>query len=525
MNPTGGTMVRHSMPLAKSRRPNRQEPSDVVIGKDILELVSTAMYVDPMTVYREYIQNSADAVDAARATGLLSVAAPGRVDISTDVGTRTVIIRDNGCGLPAKIFGRTLTALGGSAKRGSLARGFRGVGRLAGLAYAQELVFRSRAAGEDKISELRWDCRQLKAVLRDASADMEVADLIHGVTTLACVKINDPPEHFFEVEMRGVIRLQNDRLFSPLAIAEYLSQVAPAPFSPEFRFGPQLTQALSEHVDLGELEIRINGSEEPIYRPHRNSMGLTETSILNFDQLDLFEIPSIDDNIAAVAWVLHHDYEGALQKGTLVKGLRVRTGNIQVGGHRILEELFPEPRFNSWSVGEVHVFDRRIIPNGRRDQFEANVHYYNLLNHLSPAARDIAQRCRTSSAKRKQAIDFEFCAQATAESIQIIIQGSASRKIRDQLALSAEQSLLRMAEIAKKDIFAEEVQVLDRRIDDLRGLLSRALNDEELISTPLMRLPEEQRRTYQHFFDLIYECSTNRMAAKALVDRILLKLE
>ena len=29
---------------------------------------------------------------------------------------------------------------------------------------------------------------------------------------------------------------------------------------------------------------------------------------------------------------------------------------------------------------------------------------------------------------------------------------------------------------------------------------------------------------YEHFFELVYQCSTNRVAAKALVDRILMKL-
>ena len=31
-----------------------------MIGKDVLELVSSAMYINPMTVYREYVQNVAD---------------------------------------------------------------------------------------------------------------------------------------------------------------------------------------------------------------------------------------------------------------------------------------------------------------------------------------------------------------------------------------------------------------------------------------------------------------------------------
>ncbi|MGB8480401.1 MAG: hypothetical protein WCE63_16460 [Acidobacteriaceae bacterium] len=44
----------------------------------------------------------------------------------------------------------------------------------------------------------------------------------------------------------------------------------------------------------------------------------------------------------------------------------------QVGGDVLLEDLFPETRFNSWTVAETHVLDQRIIPNGRRDDYEHN---------------------------------------------------------------------------------------------------------------------------------------------------------
>ena len=55
----------------------RIPPDDIMIGRDVLELVSGAMYVDPMTIYREYVQNAADAVDDARRQGLLATDEPG----------------------------------------------------------------------------------------------------------------------------------------------------------------------------------------------------------------------------------------------------------------------------------------------------------------------------------------------------------------------------------------------------------------------------------------------------------------
>ena len=525
MRVIGATKVRRTAPASGKSTANAHPLPEIVIGKDLLELVSSAMYIDPMTVYREYVQNAADAVDAARATGALRPAEPGRVDISVDPVTRTVKIRDNGCGVPFPDFGWKLAALGGSSKRGTSTRGFRGVGRLAGLAYAQELVFRSRVAGEADVSQLRWNCRQLKAALRDASDHTGAAELIRTVTSLERVEIDDAPERFFEVEMRGMIRLRNDWLMSPLAISNYLSQIAPVPFSPAFGLGAELSEALSRHVDPCELHIRIDEADEPIYRPHRDSLSLSDKQRVNFDSLDFIEIPCIDEGIAAVSWVLHHEYEGALPARTLVKGLRLRAGNIQVGGHNLLEDLFPEPRFNSWSVGEVHVIDRRIVPNGRRDNFEQNVHFHNLVNHLTPTARDIARRCRTSSVRRRWEREFELYAQSVAETIGMIVQGSLNRPKRDQLALSVEQTLLRMSKIAGRKLLADTASELETRIVALREGLGAAMNDDAALSSPLMRLPEAKRKTYEHFFELVYECSTNRVAAKALIDRILLRIE
>jgi molecular chaperone HtpG len=45
-----------------------------------------------------------------------------------------------------------------------------------------------------------------------------------------------PADHFFEVELAGIIRHCDDTLVDEAAISSYLSQVAPIPFAPSFRF-------------------------------------------------------------------------------------------------------------------------------------------------------------------------------------------------------------------------------------------------------------------------------------------------
>lgn len=518
--------------IARAPRPSasaidiidRHELSDVIIGKDVLELVSSAMYIDPMTVYREYIQNAADAVDEARKMGLLSADEPGRVEINVDPASRSVRIRDNGCGVPFENFGKKLTAIGGSKKRGTSARGFRGVGRLAGLGYAQELIFRSRVAGEDKISELKWDCRRLRTALRDSNDLIEIADVIRDVTVLQRVQADNIPERFFEVELRGIVRQRNDRLMSPAAIKEYLGQVAPVPFSPQFKLGGKLTEKLAEHVRLGILNIYVDGSEDPIYRPHRDTMHLDDNYKLTLEDLTFTEIPGVEGDIAALAWILHHEYEGAIPNSAHVKGLRLRAGNIQVGDNALLEDLFPEPRFNAWSVGEIHIIDQRIVPNGRRDHFEQTAHFNNLVNHLSPTARDIARRCRTSSIQRKWEREFEVQKRIVVETLDIAAQGSTTKTEMDRLLFSAEEALSKLVKIASNKAFMNERAAKDEIIQDLRKKLDAMLQGEMQNKSPLRRLPESQQAKYRELFDLIYDCSVNRVAAKALVDRIIAKI-
>ena len=497
---------------------------EITIGSDILELLSSAMYVDPLTIYREYVQNAADAVDVARSEGILAPGQPGQVDISIDGQARSVRIRDNGCGISAQAFGRRLLALGGSEKRGTSARGFRGVGRLAGLGYAREVIFRASAAGETITSELRWDCRKLKAALLTPDNGGSAADVIRSVTSLEKHGGVHADEHFFEVQLNGVVRLSKDQLTSPPAVSAYLSQVAPVPFSPDFRFGAEITTALSKHIDSESLLVRINGTTDPIYRPHRDHITVDEKRRVAFESMDVVELPGIEGGVAAISWVLHHEYEGALPLATMVKGLRLRSGNIQVGGHALLEDLFPETRFNSWTVGEVHVLDSRIVPNGRRDHFEQNAHYNNLLNHLLPTVRAVARRCRASSIRRKWEREFDVHARVAEEKLAIIGQGCMGEHEQKRLALEVEQTLLRMNKIREMNILVDQADNHTARITSLRAKLSLLLNEEMVPASPLARLPDKKRKSYERFFELIYQCSTNRVAAKALIDRILMRL-
>jgi hypothetical protein len=88
-----------------------------------------------------------------------------------------------------------------------------------------------------------------------------------------------------------------------------------------------------------------------------------------------------------------------------------------------LEELFPESRFNARSRGEVHVIHWRVVPNGRRHHCQSHAHFGNLLNYLSPIARDVARRCRTNSIMRKWLREFDLRRDIVREKSAVLKQG------------------------------------------------------------------------------------------------------
>jgi hypothetical protein len=497
----------------------REEP--IVVGKDILEILSSAMYVDPLAIYREYIQNAADAIDEARIAGLLDSSAAGTVEIEIDSQNRGVTIRDNGIGVGLKDFETRMTSFGASAKRGTGARGFRGVGRLAGLGYCQELVFRSHSAGEALVSELRWDCRKAKTLLRSADFPGDLAAVVTQSVQVRRADGRKWPEHFFEVEMRNVSRLRSDWLLNPSVIEEYLSQVAPLPFAPQFRFADDIGTMLQSHVGLTHITLKIAGSSEPIFRPHRDSFEISG-GMDTFQELKTLHIPGYDGGTAAIGWILHHGYKGAVPNASL-KGLRLRSGNIQVGSNGILEDLFTEARFNSWCVGEVHVLDSRIIPNGRRDHYEQNVHYTNLINQLSPIAREISTRCRHSSIRRNWLRQFERQRDQVKRDLSIIKQGSLNLPERKVFAAQIQEVLVEMEKVLKKDFLKSDLSRFTPVLNKLRRDFER-VGATRYRARVLSGLAPVQRNAYEQAFTLLYECSADKAVAKLLVDRILARM-
>ena len=497
---------------------------EVFVGKDVLELLSSSMYVNPLAIYREYIQNATDAIDDAVARGLLPSIDEGRVEVNLDHIDRRVVIRDNGVGLSNSEFAARMMSFGASRKKGTDARGFRGVGRLSALGYVQQLIFRSRAKGDARVIEARWDGRVVKKLLVATDEDTDLQSIVKEAVSLTQLDPGDYPAHFFEVEIVKPRRIANDRLLNEVELEAFIGQICPCPFSPEFSYRDEIAELLASHGRAGRAyNIHINGSEAPVFRPHRDTVAFSDSKNSTFHSLKPFTIEGIDGELAAIGWLAHHDYQGAIPVSQGVRGLRARVGNIQVGHDRLFAEIFPEDRFCSWSVGEVHILDPRIVPNGRRDEFENNAHLDNIIAHLRPIGAEVARECRVSSQKRNRLKVFELAADKVYERVDVLKQGAVSERYAKTVKAETSTLLSEMRKATEFDLFEEQERgALRRQLRKIEKEVDSQTTKAE--GDVLDSLPKHKRATYKEVIDLIYDCSVNQVAAKSLIDRMLDRL-
>jgi len=250
-----------------------------------------------------------------------------------------------------------------------------------------------------------------------------------------------------------------------------------------------------------------------------------KSGMSHFQELTTICTPGREGDVAAATWILHHDYRGALPSSSLLEGWRLRSGDIQVGDNTVLQSLFPESRFNGWCVAETHVLDPRILPNGRRDHFEQNSYYFDLINHLAPHAREIAQRCRTSSISRNLVRTIDKSLNECRDGLRVIERGVVADGAVSKLTAKLNSTLDRLEGLSLRSGIDKDQQI--RYQQQIKRLRQRSLrsNVAERNDSVLAHFKSAERTILIEVFNTIYESSDDIGRTQEILDRILSRLK
>ncbi|MBQ3376950.1 MAG: hypothetical protein IJG62_01635, partial [Synergistaceae bacterium] len=146
---------------------------------------------------------------------------------------------------------------------------------------------------------------------------------------------------------------------------------APVPYQNSFIYRSEIYSYIKEKgFKLDEYNIYIDG--EQIFKKyeakHKTSKGEDDILRLKFQEF-------YDENKTLIAWgwIGVSCFKAVIDKDCLMRGIRLRKDNIQIGNQDTLQKFFKEERGVHYFIGEIFCVSPELIPNSQRDYFNENI--------------------------------------------------------------------------------------------------------------------------------------------------------
>lgn len=510
------------------------------VGKNILDNLTTGMYSDSKVIYREYIQNACDQIDLAIKEGIIS-SNEGEVNIYIDVAKRYISIKDNATGAKSSVFVEDLGDIANSNKQIGENKGFRGIGRLCGLAYCKTLKFTTSYLGEDVASVMICDAQKMRAML------IETKKYTLDEIWSAIVKFETHPigknEHFFEVEMIDINK-ENTDLLDDTKVREYLSFVAPVEYKNTFIHRKQIydnAEKIKYRID--EYTVRVNGKQ--IFKEYttrlKEQSGNSSKTYDEISRLEFKDFYDNDGNLLAWMWVGLSRFEKQIPKINQMRGLRLRSANIQLGDDDVLTPLFKEPRGNYYFVGEVFAVNKALIPNSQRNYFNENearvafedelrTYFYDVLHKLYYDANRIKNAFKRQEDYFNKAKEFQkkseengFVDEEARQKLQYDVDKAKkeAEEARKQLSkFDGIDSNSPLAEVHKNIGKKYDAEALKKKAEDTKlPEVNEDSKKKPFITASMSKLSRSERKIVSRILSIITDVAPKEVAEQ-LIEKI-----
>lgn len=365
-----------------------QRSEELVYAAAVL-ILSEDLYPRKLEIVREYVQNASDALDEYM-TVAEQIEDRAEPVIKISIQGRSLLIYDNGIGMDEEEIEK-LKRIAYSEKKAGEEAGYKGIGRLAGIAVADKLKISSTSYGDSKLHHFEFRAKEMRQEISENKK--------RGIQEPASQAINrhtntweietDPDEHYTMVELRD-IKESCSELFDPAKLKEYVGDIGPVDFAPstEFIHGPAISDKLRQNVpDYSPKAIFLStasGERVRIYKPYTNEMSISAP--------DFIKIASPDNpsELLAYCWYASKgkemlgrfrpagkifSVEGAKEKEKRrFAGMAYKLFGFSIGDRTLPQRTLwttTLPRA-LWFTGEIHIIDKEVTPTTDRSHFVEN---------------------------------------------------------------------------------------------------------------------------------------------------------
>jgi molecular chaperone HtpG len=374
--------------------------ANVKFGLRLLETLTSALYDNPIVLFREYVQNSVDAYDRARKNGLEKIK-NFKVDITINENEQTITVFDNGYGISEQDFESEMKDIGVDKKSDLPSQiGFLGIGRLSAIPFCNKLIFRNKPQGSKNIFVFIWDGEKFNEMLiNDSRAELEEA--FKTITSMTIENYNgQKEEHFFSVTImkfnEEINLLINQRDFK-----QQLCSLLPLKYHPKFSCQNEIKKNYQEILndDLDNTAHNITLNSKPLFKQYTN-VNILDAGIWYWP-LKFPKTPGGTEEPFGLLW-FSFNKKISVNPDKQLQGILVRSKNMLMGNNSSLADAIFRYKTDDYITtyreltqtlrsvfGEMLINTTRFNDNARRDWFKLDSYYimlhdiiFEFLKHL-----------------------------------------------------------------------------------------------------------------------------------------------
>ncbi len=353
---------------------------DPVIGPQLLESITSALYEDPIIIFREYVQNSVDAYNFEIGKDQSKKFEDFFVDIKIDRKKHNIQILDNGYGIPKEQFLTEMTNIGASIKpKFKNLIGFRGIGRLSAMPSCKRLIFTNKPQGSNELQHFSWNGDRFHDLL-NRGEEPNFASMVQKITDYSNEEYSgDVNDHFFKVEVQGY-KQEIIELIASEDFKERLCIMLPLKYTPNFKRQEEIKakyqKYMGQSLDIFSFIVRLDN--EILYKPYTDKDILESGFVFWELKLGKKSKSGVGEKIGLLWFTFDRKIE---RKKDEPYGIYVRSKNMLMGDRyslasdtaRSTTDYVTTPRELSQMLngvcGEMLIHSTRLDENARRDWF------------------------------------------------------------------------------------------------------------------------------------------------------------
>lgn len=374
--------------------------ANITFGRRLLETLTIALYENPIVFFREYVQNSLDAYNQALKAGNKEIK-DLHVAITVDRENKQIRIVDNGYGIPnlSQFEKKMKSTIGDSEKLldqiGNI--GFRGIGRISGLPFCEELVFRNKAKGAKKIQKCVWRGAKYKEILNNESCKGDLADYFNEIVE---VKEEDlvtetPEQHFFEVTLdkytKEISAILGEKPEEKERFKKRLSKMLPLKYAESFKGAKKIMAKykafMGERLDEFMIPVKYEGSD--LYKPYEDK-HILKSDIVFWEIRGKQKQNGAEGDKIGLLWFTFEPHLKASSTGEEY-GILTRSKNVLMGTNETFAQVVEDSGqyITTYTemvqalrgiTGELLINYSRLTDNARRDWFISDSYSSELRN-------------------------------------------------------------------------------------------------------------------------------------------------